>query len=553
MSSQRGAEREYRHDNLRSGLKTDTRLDGVMPHLGVGWIAWDSGFRGSGLRVGDRIVAVDGEPIVTPPDMPTRQRTGPCLIGQHAENQTWVRQGRKEGDLVRLRVLRRRAPGDGWETLELSGTLLHERLWSLGETTTRILGPGGPEQLGRDGFDESWSGWVDKRVFEWERLLDGTFGIWRTARGTRMELANHLAHKARVDYLVEHFPGPLATAMRDDWEHVRACLEGERVSLPEGALDFRSRGEEQVKAIGLRATAAWKALLESRASETLGAFPVVDPFRGDRSVVTGKLVALPQVSQRDWIVDMGNAYLAWNQSGAWVFCPVNTPAMARVFAAMYRYQRRVSPSIRVDITLLGRILPDPRLLAGSGRTAAGLEVEPIAALIGGAVCVDVTDTREGGPFFAGEESLRQETSGPLADDAGPREVLEAMIAAVKRGDQETWNSLFADWRAVPDEQRPIYYPVYTWNGRDSEWVRSRRLLLDKVLDARVHWCGDARTVIRGDEAPGLPRIEQVELEVDHVGLFEGQTRTFNSVEVHRRWELQRRAGGPWRITSQQSL
>ncbi|AKQ66821.1 hypothetical protein A176_003733 [Myxococcus hansupus] len=541
------------HDELRSGLRTDARYDDVPFHVDVAWIAWDSGFRGSGLRIGDRILEIDGQPVVKPPDLDTWRRTVPFLLGQYAEAKTWAQQGRKEGDEVRLRIARRREPGDGWEEHAFVGVLRHERIWSLAETSRPIIGPGGPERLGRDGFDESWLGWMDKCVLEWERLLDGSFGIWRTSRGTRMEFARHLERKPRVDHLVEHFPGPLATAMRDDWEMVRECLEGQLVTLPAHALDFRTRGEASVKDIGLQATSAWQALLAARAEETLGAFPTVDPFRGDRSAVTGKLVSLPQVTQREWLMDMGKAYLAWSQSGAWVFCPVESPAMKRLFAALHRYQKRVTPSVRIDISLLGRILPDPRLLAGSGRAVAGLEVEPVAALIGGAVCVDVSDTREGGPFFAGEASLTHEALGAPADDASPREILEAMVAAVKHGDQATWNDLFADWRAVPDGQRPIYYPVWTWNSRDSEWMRSRRLLLDKVLDARVHWMGDVNVVIRGDEAPGVPRIEEVELELDHVGLFEGEARTFNSVEVKRHWRFQRRNGGPWRIVSHQSL
>ena len=47
--------REVVFDNLRSGLTTDTMLDSDPPALRVSWIAWDSGFRGSGLQVGDQI------------------------------------------------------------------------------------------------------------------------------------------------------------------------------------------------------------------------------------------------------------------------------------------------------------------------------------------------------------------------------------------------------------------------------------------------------------------------------------------------------------------
>jgi hypothetical protein len=175
------------------------------------------------------------------------------------------------------------------------------------------------------------------------------------------------------------------------------------------------------------------------------------------------------------------------------------------------------------------------------------------ALVGGVVCVDASVEVDSRSPFAGEDTLRQEAEGSPADDATPRQVIEAMIAAIKRSDQETWSGLFAEWRAVPDENRPIWYPLYSWNSRDEDWLRSRRLLLDTVLDARVRWVGEPRVIIRGDEAPGLQRIEEVEVEIDHVGLFDGETRVFNSVAVHRRWALQRRSGGPWRIASRQSL
>jgi hypothetical protein len=548
--SDRGPEREYLHDNLRSGLKTEHRLDGEPQYLNVAWISWDSGFRGSGLRISDRILAVDGVEIRKPTEQREFQRWLPQVIGNYAEYQPWTALGYKEGQVVRLKIRRRRDPGDGWVESEVSGTLRFERTWSILESNRHIIGPGGPERLGRDGFDDAWMSWYDKRIFDWERILDGG---WQGSLQTRSALASHLEHKPRVDALVERYPGPFATAMRDDWEAVRACLAGDPVQLPADALAFRTRGEEQVKRITALAQEGWKRILAAHAAETLPAFPAIDPFRGDRAAVAGKLIALPMVGQREWIVDMGRAYLAWNQSGHWIFAPIDSEGMGRAFSAMRRYQKLVAPSVKLDIEVLGRLLPDPRLLAGSGRTAAGLEIEPVAVRIGGVVCVEIPPGTAT-PRFAGEETVLDDGIGPPPDDASPRQVLEAMIAAVKRGDQEVWNGLFTDWHAVPDADRPIYYPVQPWGPtRDDAWLRSRRLLLDKVLDARVRWCDDPRVIIRGDEAPGLPRIEGVDLEIDHVGLFDGEARTFNSVEVHRRWKLQRRDGGPWRISSHQNL
>ncbi len=52
-------------DTLTLGLELDLE-ERPVPALYVRWIAWNSGFRGSGLRVGDRIVALDGERLDLP-------------------------------------------------------------------------------------------------------------------------------------------------------------------------------------------------------------------------------------------------------------------------------------------------------------------------------------------------------------------------------------------------------------------------------------------------------------------------------------------------------
>ena len=528
MSTSAG-EQEFVHaDSVRSGIKTDN---------------------GSGLQIGDRIVAVDDTPVIRPVELRELQRALPRMVGQYAESQEWAAQGKAEGTPLRLRVRRRVSPGEGWVELDIIGTLFCERTWS-NAAQRRLFGPSGPECMGRDGFDDGWASWYEKRVFEWERILDGG---WQSSLQTRSALANHLEHKPRVDALIDKYPGPFARSVRDDWELVKRCLEGDQVTLPADALAFRTLKDERSKRIAERAAEDWKTAQAVRAEQILASFPAIDPFRDDRSAVTGKLVVPPKVTQRDWLVDMGKAYLAWNEANHWIFAPIESPAMWRIFGAVRRYEKQVAPGVRMDVELIGRLLPNPRLLAGSGRTAAGLEVEPIVALVGGVVCVDASVEVDGRSAFAGEESLAQDTEGLPADKATPQQVIEAMIAAIKRTDQITWTGLFAEWHAVPDESRPIWYPLYPWNGSDEDWLRSRRLLLDTVLDARVRWVGEPRVIIRGDEAPGLPRIEQVEVEIDHVGQFDGETRVFNSVAVHRRWLLQRRAGGPWRIASRQSL
>src|SRR2546422_8972850 len=66
--------REVVFDNLRSGLTTDSMLERELAALRVSWIAWDSGFRGSGLQIGDEIIAVNGETIPRPTELRELQR-----------------------------------------------------------------------------------------------------------------------------------------------------------------------------------------------------------------------------------------------------------------------------------------------------------------------------------------------------------------------------------------------------------------------------------------------------------------------------------------------
>jgi hypothetical protein len=64
----------------------------------VTWIAWFSSFRGSGLRIGDRITHVGGgalDPLLFPGKMH-------ALIGQASESLGWEKRGSKAGDPLNL-------------------------------------------------------------------------------------------------------------------------------------------------------------------------------------------------------------------------------------------------------------------------------------------------------------------------------------------------------------------------------------------------------------------------------------------------------------------
>lgn len=543
---------EHVFDNLLSGLVTAEMLDDEPPSVRVTWIARDSGFRGSGLQVGDRVTAVDGVVIPRPKDMPDKQRAVRDLPGGLNEQNVFAAKGLKDGSPLALTVRRRRYPGEGWISLDIKGRVLAERAFSSAQGR-RGMGATGPEELGKDGFDDAWSSWYEKRVFEWSRVLDG--GWFRTRLNTRMVLKAHLEEKARVDFLRAHYPGPFADTVSADWQAVFTSLAGTRYDLAPGALDYRELEDERVKQISAAANASWQKYVADHAADIIPAFPSVDPFREDRSHLVGKLVVLPPIGPRDWLVSIDVNYLSSHQDGYWYFAAAASLPMRRVFDAMYRYARFVSPNIRETIAVIGRILPDPLMLAANGRTAAGLQIEPVAALMDEAMFVDLGVDQNGESPFAGEIELKKQVSALPRESAAPREVMEALVAALKAGDQETWKELFADWLNVPGEGRPLYYAYYPYppGSLAEDWIASRRLILEAVFDARVIWVSDQTLALRGDEFPGAPRIDEVSIELEHVGLFDGEYRAFNELRIHRIWTLQRRNGGPWRIASRQGI
>ena len=88
---------------------------------------------------------------------------------------------------------------------------------------------------------------------------------------------------------------------------------------------------------------------------------------------------------------------------------------------------------------------------------------------------------------------------------------------------------------------------------DEAWQKSREMITGDVVDVRVAHVGAVRRIIEGDAASHRPAIDQVVCTIDHVGQFEGEFWTFMTSFVHRRWVLQRRDDGPWRIVEVQSL
>lgn len=480
---------------VRSGLQTDNMLDAQPPGFRVTWIEWDSGFRGTDLRIGDRIIAIDGKPYVKPATIDDLRRILPRSIGQYAEAQHWAERGARDGTEIVLTVQRRARSGVGVETANIRGKLRAERIYSV-SATRRLIGPGGPDALERDQFSSTWSAWYEAKTREWAKVLDG--GWTRQTINSRMALAAHLEDKARVDFLTEKYPGPFASSVKADWERVRDSLVGRAYTITDRDLAYRRLGAERASEVAAAASRARESFLAAVKRETIDAFPAIDPIHGDRSKVTGKVVVLPEAGNSAWLSEAGHNWLAVGGQG-WYFVDLETAEARRMFAARYRYEKYVQPQIRETYAIVGRIKSDPKMLVRNGRAITGLEVTPLAVTIGGTMFVDLTAVKDGESKFAGEEALAVPRLPPPKDTATPRDVSETYVAAIKYGEESLWKSLYATWWAEDWKDEGVLYHAYYQRPLDEDWIRSRRLLLDKVYEVAAIYVGDPVRIMTGKE------------------------------------------------------
>jgi len=240
-------------------------------------------------------------------------------------------------------------------------------------------------------------------------------------------------------------------------------------------------------------------------------------------------------------------------SDGYYFVLLNQPAFRELYVVESRYRGQVNPRLDERYRFIARVLDDPQMFTVNNRPAMGLTVEPVAAMVGQDEAF--IDLRTSPPRFAGEDVLSAFAS-IVRDDSSPASVIEAMIQAVKTGDDKTWTSLFAPWKVLSGKGgRTIIDPSYSADTSRfmSDWERSRRLIMGEVYDARVEKVEKVRRVLERSPENGLPNVDQVLVWVDHYGLFDGEYRTFQNINVRREWVLQRLDEGPWRITSIQSL
>jgi hypothetical protein len=543
-------------DSLSSGLVTQPMLDVDPPSARVQSIRWDSGFRGTVLEVGDRIVAINGQRIVAPSDTRELQVMSQRLVGQVGETQVWKERGLPEAAPLTLRV-RRRAPGQGWVELDVTGPLRSAFTYqnSAGRQT---LGPGGPDTMASDGMGQSWSYWLEK----WERWVESILDDdWsRPAFATDSARSDLDQEEARLTLLAQKYGGPCATAIAEDAARVRKKLEGTGYELAADALAFRTLDDERAARVAAAATAARAAFVQQLGDEPIRELPLsASLLDGELAKVAGRVIELPPIRPRDWLTEATHNWFAARIGDTWCLADTQDAAAQRMQLATRRYLQRVHQSLREDYAIIGRIKPAPRLIIVEGRAVIGVEIEPLAAMVGDRMFVDLTVERDGQSMFAGEADASRSSVTPPSVDASPEAVLDAFFAALKAGDLDLWSSLFASWRALASA-KPIFYS-YRPRLSGSTWEDARRRIEQTVCDIRAVWSDDPAVVIRGDEYPGLPRVEEVAVEVDHIRqVGEAAVREFRSVRARgltRVWRLQRLIAddrpGPWRIVTESGI
>lgn len=539
------------NDNVTAQLVVTDELDASPPGYRVRWIAWDSGFRGTGLQLGDRIIAVDGVRLALPADRRARQQVVDRSIGHMFEHQGWAALGKKDGAAVGLTVIRRKA-GQGFQTVEVKGTLRAERRYK-GSDGRSTLGPGGPAGWQREVDGEAWDTWYGKRVEQAQQVLDG--GWQRPSLSNRYELDQVRAQKPRLDYLIAHYPGPFTDAFAQDYRALEAALAGTRYQLTEADLAYRGAVERRIAEVAAAGVSARARFLTAHAAEQLEPFPAIDPMTGNRKALAGKLAVLPTLGSRDFVMEGGRCFIvAGDRKRGWYFLDCNAPSTRRMFAAIERYQRLVDPAIGSKYELVVKLTGEPQLLTHDDQAITGHAAVVAGATVGDRFFVDTTVEQAGASPFAGEAALAAAAVPPLPATATPAQVIEAMVRALEDGHEDTWTSLFATWRASRSPGYVSYLPAVPlpkWLPRT--WVDARALVLGRVYDARVVWVSDVETVVTPRDYQGAPTVEQVTVELEHVGKFDGEYRAFTAVAVHRLWQLQRVDGGPWRITTFQTL
>ncbi len=548
LMGKEGGDMSKRSASIVSGLVT-TEESAEERDIGpygfrVTWIAWDSGFRGTELRIGDRIVGIDAH-VYTRGERKELLAHG-TAIGNYAESSYWAQRGAADGRMVTLHVWRK------GKTFDVTGALRAERFY-YADDGRPALAPGGPPRLGNDGFDAAWASWYERFVQDTSRILDG--GFRRHGVNNRTALEAIRAQKPRIDHLTAHYPGPFAVTTTADWQLVHDVLLGAERTFTAADLEYRRLGEQRAADVAEAARSGREVFLAAHRQDLIEPFPAVDPIAGNLDRVRGKIIVLPAMTNRNWISEGGHGYLAaGDRQRGYYFVDSRSTPFGRVLLAEHRYREQVSPKLGNTYELIGRITGAPSLRYLGDVAVTGLEVEVVGATVGGAMFVDVGSGDEQEARFAGQDALTAVGGGaPPGPRATPSQIMRAAFAALKVGDQQAWSELYAPWYLSDHGGgRFAYYPAWNRGGPD-DWVRARRVILDDVYDVEVADEGLVQRLTSGEEFEGAPVIDQVLVEVEHIGKFPEGYRPVTGVEMKRVWTLQRIDGGPWRITDQRGI
>jgi hypothetical protein len=273
-----------------------------------------------------------------------------------------------------------------------------------------------------------------------------------------------------------------------------------------------------------------------------------------RQAYLGKVVYFDGLLQRNIINDLDlTLMVAGSQHQGYFFLDAESLTMAKAFDALLRYKSLVNPKIAERYSVYIEVLDDPRIITFGGSAVMGLMGKLVAIAQGQEeVFVDARLAADQDLAFAGEIETRVEPVCALEATDAPEETIKCMVDAIKQGDEDTWRSLFADWRITPLRHGlpPLYDPEY--HVRPSillrAWEHSRRFITSDVYDARINRVSSIKVVHRQGTGDSIPTIEEAMVVLDHVGLIDDEFRTFVNLNVRRVWRLQSQDAGPWKIT-----
>lgn len=549
-------------------LETDTPVDGDRFARFVKWIPWDSGFRGSGLCVGDLIVGHADLPY-GPDAVVARTRIGDSRFSD------WLREHRcKPGDALTLSVLRDDV------VVQVEGRIGGPRRY-VDSASRRTLGDGGPQATAKDDFDSAWESWYSGFV-DLAKVALGGWDFYASVNSRNLA-ADIAALAPRVGFLQRQYPGDFSREVAGDFAKMSQRAAGERRELTAADLSYRELGAIRAAAVTQAADAAFTAF-ETEAR--LYAEPPASPnsFTEDIRPLIGAVVRLPALSRRNVLYETGRSWYWSGSDGGGYLIDRAAPSFEPLHVATREYTEIVDPSLRdSSIVFIGAVQAEPALVCDVDRNivVTGVRLQPLAALVTSDTdatrrfFVDLRDQAHAGrsnEVFAGFDALAASIRRPaLQDTATPAEVLQGAFDALAQGDMDTWLRCYATWS------------VTTWYERDGswQWVDQTRLVMGEMTGAsdwdrarkrlhadvyglevarvgavRVVYDAAAQAALAPDDArvASGPRIvEEVTAHVNHIGLFDGEYRTFSGPLLHRRWTLQRLDGGPWRIAVAHSI